>query len=117
MAGTNSFDIVSTVDLQEVQNAINNATREIANRFDFKGSKSTITLDKDKKLILFSDDAEKLKQLTDVLRAKLIARKVSLRALTYGKVEAATGSAVRQEVTLQSGIPSDKAKEIIKLIK
>ena len=117
MAGTNSFDIVSTVDFAEVQNAINNATREVQHRFDFKGTKATITLDKDKKLILVCDDAEKLKQLIDVLRQKLVLRNVPLRACTYGKVEQAGGSTVRQEITLQSGIPTEKAKEIVKLIK
>lgn len=118
MAGSNSFDICSNVDPQEVQNAINNATREIAHRFDFKGTKSTITLEKDKnRLVLVCDDAEKLKQLTDVLRSKLVARNVPLRAFTYGKVEPAGGSTVRQEVSMQSGIPSDKAKEIVKVIK
>ena len=117
MAGSNSFDIVSKVDLQEVTNAIQNATREIAHRFDFKGSKSSITLEKDGSLLLLCDDAEKIKQLTDVLRAKLIARSVPLSALTYGKVEPATGSTVRQSVQLQSGIPIEKAKEIVKIIK
>lgn len=117
MAAANSFDIVSKVDLQEVQNAINNATREIAHRFDFRGSKSSISLEKDGTLLILCDDVEKLKQLTDVFRQKLVARNVPLRALTYGKAEPATGSTVRQVVTLQSGIPSEKAKEIIKLIK
>src|SRR5687768_5117239 len=104
------------MDLQEVQNAVNNATREIAHRFDFKGSVASIKLEKEK-LILTCDDAEKMKQLVDVLRSKLSARNVPLRGITYGKVEPATGSTVRQEATLQSGIPSDKAKEIVKIIK
>lgn len=118
MAGQSSFDIVSKVDLQEVQNAVNNATREIAHRFDFKGAKAEIKLDdKTNKLILACDDAEKMKQLVDVLRQKLVARHVPLRAFTYGRIEPAGGRTVRQEVTMQSGIPSDKAREIVKLIK
>lgn len=118
MAGQSSFDIVSKVDLQEVQNAVNNATREIAHRFDFKGAKAEIKLDeKTSKLILSCDDAEKMKQLVDVLRQKMVARNLPLRAFTYGKVEPAGGRTVRQEVTMQSGIPSEKAKEIVKLIK
>lgn len=116
MAASNSFDIVSKVDLQEVQNAVQNCMREIAHRFDFKGSKSSVKLEEGR-LVILCDDAEKLKQLTDVLRQKLVARNVPLRALTYGKVEPATGSTVRQEVTLQSGIPVDKAKQIVKVIK
>ena len=118
MASSSSFDIVSKVDLQEVQNAINNTTREVAHRFDFKGTKADIKLDdKANNMILTCDDAEKLKQVIDVLRQKLVARNVPLRAFTYGKVEPAGGKTVRQEVTLQSGIPSDKAKEIVKIIK
>lgn len=117
MAAANSFDIVSKVDLQEVQNAINNATREIAHRFDFKRSKAAISLEKDGTLLILCDDSEKIKQLHDVFRQKLVARNVPLRALTYGKVEPATGSTVRQVVTLQSGIPTEKAKEIVKIIK
>jgi uncharacterized protein YajQ (UPF0234 family) len=118
VAGSNSFDIVSKVDLQEVQNAVNNATREIAHRFDFKGAKAEIKLDeKTNKLQLSCDDAEKMKQLVDVLRQKMVARNVPLRAFTYGKVEPAGGRTVRQDVTMQSGIPSDKAKEIVKVIK
>lgn len=117
MAAANSFDIVSKVDLQEVQNAIQNTTREIAHRFDFKGSKATITLEKDGTLLILVDDTEKLKQLTDVFRQNLVKRNVPLRALTYGKAEPAGGSTIRQSVTLQSGIPVEKAKEIVKVLK
>jgi uncharacterized protein YajQ (UPF0234 family) len=116
MAASNSFDIVSKVDLQEVQNAVQNCMREIAHRFDFKGSKSSVKLEEGR-LVILCDDAEKLKQLTDVLRQAMVKRNVPLRAMTYGKVEPATGSTVRQEVSLQSGIPTEKAKEIVKVIK
>lgn len=117
MAGQSSFDIVSKVDLQEVANAIQNCTREIQHRFDFKGVKASVSLEKDGTLLLLCDGEDKLKQFTDVFRQALVKRNVPLRALTYGKVEPASGMTVRQRVTLQSGIPSDKAKEIIKIIK
>jgi uncharacterized protein YajQ (UPF0234 family) len=113
---SNSFDIVSKVNLQEVANAVQNVTREITNRFDFRGSVSNVKLDKDH-LVLHSDDTEKLKQLADVVKGKLVDRKVPLRALQWGKVEDATKNTVKQTVTLQSGIPIEKAREIVKLIK
>jgi cyclic-di-GMP-binding protein len=112
----NSFDIVSNIDVQEVSNAVNQATKEILNRFDFKGSKSSITFD-GKEIILISDDPQKLKSVTEILKEKLIKRKVPLNGLTYGKVEEAAGNTVRQTVQLQQGIPSEKAKEIVKIIK
>ena len=112
----NSFDIVSNIDVQEVSNAVNQATKEILNRFDFKGSKSSITFD-GKEIILISDDAQKLKSVTEILKEKLIKRKVPLNGLTYGKVEEAAGNTVRQTVQLQQGIPSEKAKEIVKIVK
>ncbi|NOZ25910.1 MAG: YajQ family cyclic di-GMP-binding protein [Nitrospirae bacterium] len=118
MAETHSFDIVCVVDMQEVDNAVNQAMREISQRFDFKGSKSSIKLDKDKGVItLISDDEHKIKSVIDILQAKLVKRGVSLKALSYGKVEPATGDTVRQVITLQQGIPQDKAKEIVKFIK
>ena len=117
MAAANSFDIVSKVDLQEVQNAINNTTREIAHRFDFKATKASVSLEKDGTLLFLCDGDEKLKQFLEVFRQNLVKRNVPLRAVTYGKVEPASGMTVRQTATLQSGIPSDKAKEIIKVIK
>jgi len=118
MAKNCSFDIVSQVDLQEVKNAVNQATMEIRQRFDFKGSKSEITLDEGKStLTLISDDEHKMKSVIDILEGKLIKRSVSLKALSYGKVEPAAGGTVRQSVELQQGIPQEKGKEIVKAIK
>ncbi|MBI5640264.1 MAG: YajQ family cyclic di-GMP-binding protein [Nitrospirae bacterium] len=118
MADEHSFDIVSKVDLQEVLNAVQQAMKEISQRFDFKGSKSNIELNKEKhELTLISDDDTKLKSVTDILQTKLIKRGVSLKALGYGKVEEAAGGTVRQLITLQQGIPVEKSKEIVKLIK
>lgn len=118
MSKDNSFDIVSVVKMPEVVNAINQAMMEIKQRFDFKGSKSDIKLEeKDKKIVIVSDDEYKLKSVIDILQSKLVKRGVSLKALVYGKVEPASGGAARQEITLQHGIPTEKAKEIVKLIK
>lgn len=118
MAKNCSFDIVSNVDLQEVKNAINQAVMEIRQRFDFKGSKSEITLDEKIPAInLVSDDEHKMKSVVDILESKLIKRKVSLKSLSYGQVEAAGGNTVRQTVQLQQGIPQEKGKEIVKAIK
>ncbi|MBI5199930.1 MAG: YajQ family cyclic di-GMP-binding protein [Nitrospirae bacterium] len=118
MAEEHSFDIVSKVDLQEVSNAVQQAMKEIGQRFDFKGSKSNIDLDKgNNQITLIGDDEFKLKAVTDVLQSKLVKRGVSLKALSYSKVEPASGGTVRQIVTLQQGIPSEKAKEIVKIIK
>lgn len=118
MAKNCSFDIVSNVDLQEVKNAANQATMEIRQRFDFKGSKSEITLDEKVPAInLVSDDEHKMKSVVDILEGKLIKRKVSLKALSYGQVEPAGGNTVRQVVQLQQGIPQEKGKEIVKAIK
>jgi len=112
----NSFDIVSKIDVQEVSNAVNQAMKEIHTRFDFKGSKSNITFD-GKEVVLVSDDEHKLKSVTEILKEKLIKRKVPLNGLLYGKVEQAAGDTVRQIAQLQQGIPSEKAKEIIRIIK
>lgn len=117
MAAENSFDIVSKVDLQEVANAIQNALKEIHTRFDLKDSKSDIKLEGKDALILSSSDDYKLKAVTDILQSKLIKRGVPVKALTYGAVEPAAGSTVRQRVSMQQGIPIEKAKEIVKLIK
>ncbi len=118
MAKNCSFDIVSNVDLQEVKNAVNQATMEIRQRFDFKGSKSEISLDgKVPALNLISDDEHKMKSVVDILESKLIKRKVSLKALSYGNVEPAGGNTVRQTIELQQGIPQEKGKEIVKAIK
>ena len=113
-----SFDIVSKVDLQEVSNAVQQAMKEIGQRFDFRGSKSTIELDSGKnEILLVSDDEYKLKSVVDILQGKLIKRKVPVKALNYGKVEDAASGTVRQIVSLQQGIPTEKGKEIVKIIK
>jgi cyclic-di-GMP-binding protein len=117
MAAENSFDIVSKVDLQEVSNAIQNALKEIHTRFDLKDSKSDIQLEGKEALVLSSADEYKLKAVTDILQSKLIKRGVPIKALDYGVVESAAGSSVRQKITMQQGIPIEKAREIVKLIK
>ncbi len=116
MAAENSFDIVSKVDLQEVSNAIQNALKEVHTRFDLKDSKSDIKLEKDE-LVLSSVDEYKMKAVNDILQTKLVKRGVPIKAFTYGVVEPAAGSTVRQRVTMQQGIPIEKAKEIVKVIK
>ncbi len=118
MADEHSFDIASKIDLQEVLNAEQQATKEISQRFDFKGSKSSIVLNKEKnEITLISDDELKLKTVIDILQTKLVKRGISLKALQYGKIEQASGNSVRQVVTLQQGIPVEKSKEIVKIIK
>ncbi|HTS51439.1 MAG TPA: YajQ family cyclic di-GMP-binding protein [Bryobacteraceae bacterium] len=114
----NSFDVVSKIDLAEVNNAIQQALKEIVTRYDLKNSKSEIQLnEKDHKILLSSADEFKLKAVNDVLEQKLVKRKVPLKGLTYGAVTPAAGSTVRQEISLQQGIPIEKAREIVKLIK
>jgi uncharacterized protein YajQ (UPF0234 family) len=105
------------VDLQEVSNAIQNALKEIHTRFDLKDSKSDIQLEGKEALVLSSADEYKLKAVTDILQSKLIKRGVPIKALDYGVVEPAAGSSVRQKITMQQGIPIEKAREIVKLIK
>ena len=118
MADEHSFDIVSKVDMQEVSNAVQQAEKEISQRFDFKGSKSSIELNKDKaEITLVSDDEYKLNSLTEILKNKLVKRNVSLKALGFGKIEKAAGDTVRQIITLQQGIAQEKAKDLVKLIK
>jgi uncharacterized protein YajQ (UPF0234 family) len=116
MAKENSFDIVSKVDYAEVTNAINQTTKEVGQRFDFKGSKAAVELE-DKDLVLSAEDETKLRNMNDVLQGKLVKRNVPLKALTYEKIEPAAGGTVRQRVKIQQGIPGDKAKEIVKFIK
>jgi hypothetical protein len=111
-----SFDIVSSVNLQEVKNAIAQATKEIQTRFDLKGSGSSVEL-QGEEIALASADEFKLKAVRDVLEERLVKRGVPLKALTYGDVDQALGATVRQRITLQKGIPSDKAREIVKVIK
>lgn len=117
MAQQNTFDIVSQIDQAEVVNAINQALKEVETRFDFKGSKSNIELEGQEAIILTSDDEYKLKSLNDILQSKFVKRGVPLKGLTYAKVESALGGTVRQRITLQQGIPQEKAKEIVKFIK
>ncbi len=117
MASENSFDIVSKVDLQEVSNAIQQALKEIHQRFDLKDSHSNIELEGKDAMVLASADDYKLKAVTEILQAKLVKRGVPLKALDFGKIEPAANSSVRQKVTMQQGIPTEKAKEIVKYIK
>ncbi|MBI3794945.1 MAG: YajQ family cyclic di-GMP-binding protein [Nitrospinae bacterium] len=113
-----SFDVVSRIEMPEIVNAVDQSMREISQRYDFKGSISKIELnEKDKKLIVHADDAQKLKHVLDILQGKLVKRSVPLRNLVYEKVEAASGDTVRQDITLQNGIQPEKAKEIVKVIK
>ncbi len=118
MAKESSFDIVSQVKMPEVSNAVNQATTEIKQRYDFKGSKTEITLDqKEGSITILSDDEIKLKSVKDVLESKLLRRGISIKALVYGAVEKASGDMARQVIKLQQGIPIDNAREIVKLIK
>lgn len=117
MANENSFDVVSKVSVPEVTNAVDQAAREIHTRFDLKDSKSEIKLEGENAIQLASSDEYKLKAVTEILQQKLAKRGVSLKALTYGKIESAAGASVRQKIDLQQGIPIEKSKEIVKLIK
>ncbi len=117
MAQDNSFDIVSKVDLQEVRNAIEQALKEIRQRFDLKDSHSEISLEGNDAIQLASANEYKLEAVKEILGQKLVKRGVSLKNLTYGKVEPATGQSVRQKINLQQGIPVEKAKEIVRIVK
>ena len=118
MAMQCSFDITSTVDLQEVDNALNQARKEVAQRYDFKGSKAAIEFDpKESKVVLVADDEFKLNALWEIIEIRLVRRNVPTRNLTRGPVVPAANSTVRQEITLQQGIPSEKARDIVKAIK
>jgi uncharacterized protein YajQ (UPF0234 family) len=117
MAQDNSFDIVSKVDIQEVRNAISQALKEIHQRFDLKDSHSEVNLEGNDSIQLASADEYKLEAVKDILSQKLVKRGVSLKNLTYGKIEPAAGKSVRQKISLQQGIPAEKAKEIVRLIK
>lgn len=116
MASDNSFDIVSKVDMQEVNNAISQAQKEIDTRFDFKNSKSGIALEKEE-IALTSDDEFKLQNVMDILQSKLTKRGISIKNLEYGKVEPASGATVRQKIKLKQGIGQDMAKKINTIIK
>ena len=111
-----SFDIVSEVDKQEIDNALNQARKELATRFDFKGSTAAVVLEEDE-LILTAEDETKLRNMNDILQQKLVRRSVPLKAFDYGRIEPAAGGTVRQHVAIQQGIPTEKAKEIVKFIK
>jgi len=114
----NSFDVVSKIELPEVSNAIQQALKEIQQRYDLKGSNSTIQLvEKDNKILLASADDFKLKAIIEILEQKLVKRKVSLKGLEYGVVTPAAGSSVRQEIKLQQGIDADKARKIVQAVK
>jgi len=118
MASQSSFDISTGADLQEVANAVNQATKEVMQRYDFKGSKASITFDRTKGLLtLVADDDFKMKALFDILQGKMIKRGVPVKNLQLGEIVPATGDTVRREITLTQGIPQDKAKAIIKAIK
>ncbi|HUO85670.1 MAG TPA: YajQ family cyclic di-GMP-binding protein [Thermoanaerobaculia bacterium] len=118
MAKNSTFDIASVIDLQEVDNAVNQARKEVGQRYDFKGSRAEIEYDKGQtSLTVIADDDYKLKALIDVLQSKLIKRGVPIRNMDYQDVEPASGGAVRQVILLQQGIPTEKGKEIAKEIK
>jgi cyclic-di-GMP-binding protein len=118
MPDTFSFDIVSEVNLQEVDNAVNQALKEIGQRYDFKGSRSSIEFStKEKQLIIHSDDDFRLKSVIDILQNKLIKRSVPVKALDYGPVEQSSGGTVRQVIRLRVGIEKESAKELVRMIK
>jgi len=117
MASTSSFDIVSKIDLQEVKNAVETAGKELRQRFDLKGSKSEIRFEDEKELVVSSADEFKLKAVIDILQSKIMKRGISLKSLVYEKIEKALGGSVRQKITLQQGISTEKAKDINKAIK
>ncbi len=116
MAAENSFDMVCKIDMQEVANALDQARREIETRYDLKGTKNEVTLDK-QDLVVTATDEMKLKAVVDILQSRLHRRGVPLKALSYGKVEDAAGGLKRQRIALQQGIPIEKAREIVRLIK
>lgn len=116
MAKENSFDIVSKTDYAEITNALNQTTKEVSQRFDFKGSKATVVLS-DKDLLMSAEDETRLRNMNEILQSKFIKRGISLKALDYQTIEPAAGGTVRQTVKVQQGIPIEKAKEIVKFIK
>ena len=117
MATDSSFDVVSRVDLQEVRNALQQAQKELSQRYDFKGSQSSMDLSGESTLVLVSDDDHKLKSVVDILQGKLVRRGISLKSLEYGSVEPAQKGTVRQEIEIQSGLTADMAREVAKAIK
>jgi hypothetical protein len=118
MANMCSFDITSNVDLQEVDNALNQARKEVAQRYDFKNAKASIEFDtKDSKLVLVADDEFKLNALWEIVQTRLVRRNVPVKNLVRGTAQTAANSTMRQEVALQQGIPSEKARDIVKYLK
>jgi cyclic-di-GMP-binding protein len=116
MAQQNSFDIVSEINAAEVSNAINQTMKEVRQRFDFKGSAAEVRFEENS-LVLTAEDETRLRNMNDILQQKLVRRGISLKALDYGKMEPAAGGTVRQMVAVQQGIPTEKAREIVKFIK
>lgn len=118
MATQCSFDITSNVDLQEVDNALNQARKEVAQRYDFKGSKAKVDFDpKESKLVLIADDEFKLNALWEIIQTRLVRRNVPVKNLTRGEVQPATNTTVRQDISLQQGIPTETARDILKFMK
>ncbi|TLD40513.1 MAG: hypothetical protein JETT_3237 [Candidatus Jettenia ecosi] len=117
MAEMHSFDIVCKVEMHEVNNAVDQAKKQLAVRYDFKGSKSSVTLNNDNSITLIADDDYKMRSLTEILQDKLEKRGIHLKSLNIGEPENALGGAIRQVITFQSGIPMEKAKELVKFIK
>lgn len=118
MAQLSSFDVTSSIDLQEVDNALNQARKEVAQRYDFKGAKAEIALDRSEHTItLLADDSFKMEALWDIIQTRLVRRNVPVKNLKPGEIEPAAGSAVRRVVTLQQGIPSEAARDIVKFLK
>jgi uncharacterized protein YajQ (UPF0234 family) len=113
----NTFDIVSKIDLQEVSNAIQQTLKEVHTRFDLKDSKSNIEMDGKDAIVMHSIDDYKLKAVNDIFQAKLVKRGISLKGLTYGTIESAAGGTAKQRITMQQGIPIEKAREIVKTVK
>lgn len=111
-----SFDVVSQVDPQEVDNAVNQTRKEVVQRYDFKGTKTEITLDPER-IQVISDDDFKVKAVVDILQSKLVRRGIALKALVYGKIEPAAGGLAKQSITVQQGIETDKARQIVKIVK
>jgi uncharacterized protein YajQ (UPF0234 family) len=116
MAQQNSFDIVSQVDMAEVKNALDQTMKEVRQRFDFKGSHAEVRIE-EHDLVLSAEDETRLRNMNDILQQKLVRRSVPLKALSYGRVEPAAGGTVRQRAAIQQGIPTEKAREIVKFIK
>lgn len=114
--GEFSFDVVSRVDMQEVRNAVDQAQKELSNRYDFRGSKSEILFEKDE-ITLVGDDDFRLDQVRDIFFSKMVKRNVDPRSIDYAKAEPGSGGVLRQKVILKQGIPQDKAKELVKKIK